>query len=148
MSAPFRGRLAGRTTIAAPLLQVWDYVTDWERQGEWIPFTRVRVVGDDPPAMVARTGIGPLGFDDTMHVTVWEPPRRCDVAHTGRVVRGTGIFVCEPAWHGLTAFSWTEDVEVPGGRLAPVLWAVARPVLTVAYGVTLRRLRRRLERQS
>jgi hypothetical protein len=47
-----------------------------------------------------------------MIVTEWDPPRRCVVRHTGKVVRGDGIFEVVP--HGeLTEFRWTELVELP-----------------------------------
>ena len=36
----------------------------------------------------AVTAIGPVGFTDTMEIVEWDPPHRCVVRHTGRVVRG------------------------------------------------------------
>ena len=47
-----------------------------------------------------------------MIITEWDPPRRCVVRHTGRVVRGDGIFEVIP--HGeLTEFRWTELIDLP-----------------------------------
>ncbi|WP_228552121.1 SRPBCC family protein [Mumia zhuanghuii] len=137
------GHLSATMHVRAPVEAVWEYVTAWERQGEWIPATTVRT---DGVHIVARTGLGPFGFDDPMQVTVWDPPHRCEVAHLGRVVSGTGTFVCAPATTGTgTEFSWSEVVRVPGGRLAPLLWRVATPFLQVGYAYALRRLRRRVE---
>ncbi|MGH3424064.1 MAG: SRPBCC family protein [Nocardioidaceae bacterium] len=133
--------LAVRTTIDAPPQRVWDYVTDWERQGEWIPATRVRVQGD---GLVARTSIGPFGFTDPMCIRTWQPPRRCEMVHTGRVVHGSGVFECRDD-SGVTTFVWTERVDVPGGPLAPALWAVARRPLRAGLEYALRRLRDRIE---
>ncbi len=138
------GRLSAEVHVRAPVEAVWAYVTAWERQGEWIPATRVRMEGD---LVVARTGIGPLAFDDPMRVPSWDPPRRCDVAHLGRVVNGTGTFTCTPDAAGTgTEFGWSEQVRVPGGRLAPVLWRIASPALRLSYAYALRRLRDRAER--
>ena len=127
--------------IAAPPRTVWEYVTDWERQSEWIPLTTVRTEGS---TVIARTALGPLGFDDPMEVAAWEPPHRCELVHTGRVVRGTGAFTCAAAGTG-TRFVWSEHVAVPGGPAAPVLWLAARPALQLGFAHALRRLRDRLE---
>ncbi|HSE08077.1 MAG TPA: SRPBCC family protein, partial [Nocardioidaceae bacterium] len=54
---------------------VWEYITDWPRQGEWIPLTRVERV-DAADGVGGRfrawTGIGPVGFWDTITITAWE----------------------------------------------------------------------------
>ena len=92
--------------------RVWAVAMDWSRQGEWIPATTVRGGTGIGARVTARTAIGPVGFTDTMVITEWDPPRRCVVRHTGKVVRGTGIFEVIP--HGeLTEFRWTELVELP-----------------------------------
>ena len=84
--------------VDAPARVVWDYVTDWPRQGEWIPLTRVEAIPPGAPARAvgerirAWTGVGPVGFWDTMTITAWQQEgdgsARCEVLHTGRVVRG------------------------------------------------------------
>ena len=100
------------TRVRATPERVWQVAMDWSRQGEWIPATRVRGGTGVGAQVVARTAVGPVGFTDTMIVTEWDPPRRCVVRHTGKVVRGSGIFEVIP--HGeLTEFRWTEVVELP-----------------------------------
>lgn len=137
--------------IAASRQQVWDLVADWERQGEWIPLTRVWRTGGTPGApgetLTGRTGIGPLAFDDTMTVLEVEEPVRCRVAHTGRVVRGVGEFRLSEV-EGATHLVWEEQVDVPGGRLAPLLWRVASPLVRLGFAFALRRLARRVERDE
>jgi carbon monoxide dehydrogenase subunit G len=92
--------------------KVWAVAMDWSRQGEWIPATQVRGGTGVGARVVARTAVGPVGFTDTMVITEWDPPRRCVVRHTGKVVRGDGIFEVIP--HGeFTDFRWTELVELP-----------------------------------
>ena len=51
-------------------------VMDWTGQSRWIPLTDTRVLDPDPGVgqrVVARTGVGPLAFDDPMTVTWWDP---------------------------------------------------------------------------
>ena len=90
--------------IAADPTSVWVTVTDWEQQGDWMPATTVRrlpgPVGAVGERFVARTGFGRIAFDDPITVTAWDRPRRCEVLHTGRVVRGVGAFYVEPTGEG------------------------------------------------
>jgi carbon monoxide dehydrogenase subunit G len=126
--------------------QVWAALTDWARQGEWILATDVRpVVG---PArgvggrLVAITGLPVggrrVGVVDTMEITRWEPPTRCDVLHTGRFVRGSGTFEIRPRGSGST-FTWSEQVELPLGALGRLGWPVAERVIRAGYRLSLRR---------
>lgn len=136
--------------VAAHPDAVWGWVGDWDRQRMWMPLTRVR--HRDGPALavgtrvVARTGLGPVAFDDLMTVTsVEDEPggaRWYEVLHTGRVVRGVGLFRVEPRPAGTARFVWWERVEVPGGALAPALWAVGGPATRLAFGWALRRFAR------
>ena len=139
------------TFVDVPPDRLWRLLVDWERQGDWIPFTRVRQV-DGPrlgvgTRIAARTGIGPLGFVDLMTVTAVDAPRRYEVVHTGRVVKGVGAFVVEPAGAG-TRFRWWERVEVPGGPLARPIWWVAGPLTRLSFGWALSRLRRLAEAEA
>ncbi len=86
-------------------------------------------------AIEAFTGVGRLGFLDTMEITAWEPPRHCGVLHTGRLVRGTGDFSVEPRGDGRSTFVWREDLELPLGLLGRAGWPLVRPFF--AYGVRL-----------
>ena len=36
--------------VDVPAARLWDYVTDWPRQGEWVPHTRVERVDPGDPA--------------------------------------------------------------------------------------------------
>jgi len=138
--------------VAADPETVWDRAVDWTGQREWIPLTYVRHVEGAPlevgTRVVARTGIGPVGFDDTMTVTsVVSPesgPRSVEVLHTGRVVRGVGEMRVEPH-DGGTRFWWWERVDVPGGPVAPAVWLVAGPAVRLLFGHALRRFARWVE---
>ncbi len=139
-------QVSATVTVGAPAAHVWTVVTDWARQGEWIPATTVRVargtgaaVGDQ---VVATTGLAGLRFDDPMEVTVWNPPHRCDVRHLGRVVRGSGSFVVDAVNPTTARFTWTEDVDAPFGSAGVVVVRLLRPALAAVLRVAMRRLAR------
>jgi polyketide cyclase/dehydrase/lipid transport protein len=117
--------IAGGVRVTAGPDRVWRLAVDWPRQREWIWATRVHG-GQGPGATVTGwTGIGPVGFTDPMVITAWEPPRRCAVTHTGRVVRGTGLFEVVPDGTG-SHFRWTEHLILP---LPPAAARLAAPVI-------------------
>jgi len=110
----------------------WAAVTDWVGQAAWMPLTGVSVDSGDGglgTRLSARTGVGPLAFVDTMTIDVWDPPRRCEVAHHGRVVRGRGIFTVSSLPDGRSRVTWTEELEGVAARLTAPL---SRPVLALA----------------
>lgn len=151
--------------VRAPASRVFDYVTDWERQGEWIPLTRVEIVPDSTARgrrarhvggrFRAWTGIGPLGFRDPITVAVWEESPdgsgRCEVLHTGSVVRGEAQFrVVATGPDTCTASLW-ERLDVPGGPVGALIWRLvgrfAGPVLDRGAAAVLARMARRAERR-
>jgi hypothetical protein len=127
-----RAEVRSEVAIAAPAGLVWDYVTDWARQGEWIPLTRVEAV-DEAGREVrvggrvrARTGVGPVGFWDPMTITAVEHGQdgsgRCEVLHTGGLVRGEGEFAVEGTVAGTCRFVWWERLALPLGPLGALGW--------------------------
>lgn len=135
--------------VEAPPEQVWRALVDWERQGEWMPLTDVRVVGGDPAGVggriEARTGMPVgggrhVGMLDTLEITAWEPPHRVEVLHTGRVVRGPGVFEVRPRLAGATVV-WTELLDLPLGRLGELGWPLIRPGAAFALGLGLKRFK-------
>jgi hypothetical protein len=94
--------------------------------------------------LAARTGVPlpggrRLGVLDTMLVTAWEPPYRVDVRHLGRVVRGTGTFEVVPRGESRSTFVWTEQLDLPLGRLGQLGWPLVRPAMTAGVRLSLRR---------
>ena len=119
--------VVSRVLVPAEPEQVWQVAMDWSRQREWMWGTQVRGGTGVGAEVVARTGLGPVGFADTMVITEWDPPRRCVVRHTGRVVRGLGIFEVTRAGQQ-SEFRWTEQLQLPwplSGRLGR--WTVVPP---------------------
>jgi hypothetical protein len=144
-----RASVSERVEIDAPAREVWDYVFDWPRQGEWIPATHVRLVDGDGHAVGARvealTGLGPLGFVDTMTITRWNPPSVCGVEHTGRVIRGSGTFSVVALGVRRSRFDWQEDLEIPFGAVGHACFRVTRPLFRLGVRHALNTLRRRIE---
>jgi len=133
--------ITSRIVLPVPPEQAWRAVVDWPRQGQWMLATRVRGGHGAGAQVVAKTGIGPLGFTDTMVITHWEPPRRCVVAHTGRVIRGAGVFEVVPAGTG-SELRWTERLELPFATAGRWGWRVVRPLVQREMDRSLRRFAR------
>ncbi|NUP50859.1 MAG: SRPBCC family protein [Catenulispora sp.] len=134
------------TDVAVPAERAWAAIADWESQGAWMLATRVTGTGSGVGAQLAgRTGLGPVGFLDTMTITEWDPPHRCVVLHTGRVVRGTGGFEVAANGEHRCRVVWWERVDLPFGAVGRVGWLVAGPVTRLFFAVSLRRLKRLLE---
>jgi uncharacterized protein YndB with AHSA1/START domain len=144
--------LVEQVDVDAPPEQVWAALVDWERQGEWVLFTDVHTVGGDAQGVGGRfaavTGVRlpggafggrRFGVLDTMLITAWEFPRRIDVRHTGRVVRGTGTFEVRPRGDGGSTFVWTERLDLPLGALGRAGWPLVRPVMAAGVRLSLRR---------
>ncbi len=133
--------ITSRVLVLAAPEQVWQAAIDWPRQGEWMLGTRVTGGHGAGAEVVAWTGIGPVGFADTMVITEWDPPHRCVVRHTGRVVRGGGVFEAVPLGQH-TEFRWTEQLELPGVMAGPVGRAVIRPLAQLGLDASMRRFAR------
>lgn len=123
-----------RVDVAAPAGTTWAAMTDWARQREWMLGTSVRVTSGDGAGvgseLAAFTGVGPLGFTDTMRIVRWEPPSRCEVLHTGAVVRGTGEFEVRAVTDRTSRFIWAEQLDLPLGAVGRAVWPVLRPAFT------------------
>ena len=130
--------------VAAPVEDTWRAAVDWDRQGEWMLGTRVSGGHGLGAEIEAFTGVGRLGFLDTMEITAWEPPHRCEVLHTGRVVRGTGVFAVEERPGG-SRFVWGEHLVLPLGALGRVGWLLVRPLFRAGLRHSLDRFARHVE---
>lgn len=125
--------------------QTWAAATDWARQGEWVLLTDVALLTPESPGIGAQlradTGIGPLRVRDTMRVVEWDPPRRATVAHTGRIIRGSGIFEVARVDDRHSRFTWTEVVEVPLGVVGRLGWPLAKLPTERGLRLSLKRFR-------
>ena len=131
--------------VDAPVEDTWRAAVDWDTQGDWMLGTKVWGTTNGGVGvgggLEAYTGRKPLGFLDTMVITVWDPPHRCEVLHTGRVVRGTGVFAVEERPTG-SRFVWEESLDLPLGVVGRLGWPLVRPLFAAGVKASLKRFAR------
>ncbi|WP_046726782.1 SRPBCC family protein [Streptomyces humi] len=136
-------------TAPLPIDEAWRRLTEWSRHADVVPLTRVTVLTDPPThegtVFVARTGVGPLSFDDPMEVTVWEPPRdggpgRCRLVKHGRIVLGWAELAVHPGPGGRTRVVWHEELSVRGlpSAFDPLVRRASRAVFGRTVNTLLR----------
>ena len=131
-----------------PAPEAWRRILDLRAHTAVIPLTTV--TGDamaagelvDGSRFTARTGLGPVGFDDVMVVDAIVPPTSTSAGHArirkeGKVVRGAIELTVTPTSAG-SAVVWSQRIGVRG--VPTVLDPVVSRVARAAYGSTLRRL--------
>ncbi|MBT2524465.1 SRPBCC family protein [Streptomyces sp. ISL-99] len=113
-------RIERRTPLSAD--EAWRRLTVWEHHAAQAPLTRITVTTPPPTAtgtvLVARTGIGRVGFADPMEVVAWDPPvaggaGHCRLEKRGGVVLGWAEIGVRPAPGGALVV-WTEDLRLRG----------------------------------
>lgn len=128
---------------------VWRALVDWQGHGDWVPATTVRVIEGDGgvgTVFVARTGVGPLAFDDHMVVTAKDDEARtATVRKTGPLLLGEAGFTVVSTPTG-SLLSWFEDVTIP--RVPSFLGPIAVLPTKASFMVALANLRRQLTRQD
>jgi hypothetical protein len=142
------GEVTASRVIDAPADVVFAALTNWTRQGEWIPFTTVRVVegdGGEGSVIEALTVVGPALLRDKMRVVRLDPPYEVRVIHYGKVLRGPGVFRCTPLRGDRTQVVWHEWFQLPGGLAGRVAWPVLWPGSKLSLGQALRRFARLVE---
>ena len=143
-------RVVYSVDIAAPAQEVFNAVVDWRGQDRWVPLTTVRAgrqagiaVGGE---IAAYTGVGPIGFLDTMTITRWDVPHRVDVLHTGNVVKGIGIMTVRPIDAENSRFYWAEDLEVPLGIVGQIGWQLVKTAFAFGIKAALKRFANLVEK--
>lgn len=103
-----------------PADEVWRRLTAWERHADVVPLTRVSVRTPPPSGegtvFVARTGIGPVGFDDVMEVVTWRPAAGggglCRLEKRGSFVTGWAEIEVSPGAGAGSTVAWREELRV------------------------------------
>ncbi|MEC4571436.1 SRPBCC family protein [Streptomyces virginiae] len=141
-------RIVHRTS--APAAEAWSRLTDWERHGAQVPFTRT-IIETAPPThagtiFTARTGVGRITFDDRMEVVVWHPPAEgspglARLEKRGRTVTGWAEIEIRPLPTGGSEVHWREELRLRGlpRVLDPAVAAAGRLLFTRAIARLLRR---------
>lgn len=135
--------------VAAPTA-VWQVLTHWERQSEWMldaKSVEVLTPEREGVGVTIRCPTNLLGVtvEDVMRVTGWEDERRLEVTHLGRIITGSGAFELVPVPGGGpggstgTRIDWWEEVEPPLGALGE--WGASTFVLPILRRIFTRSLR-------
>ncbi|MFD4477972.1 SRPBCC family protein [Streptomyces sp. NPDC058471] len=104
-----------------PADEVWRRLTAWERHADVVPLTRI-AVRTPPPSregtvFVARSALGPVGFDDVMEVVTWRPAAAggglCRLEKRGSFVTGWAEIQVSPRpGADGSVVAWREDLRV------------------------------------
>ena len=128
--------------IPAPPEIVWELVTDWERQGEWmleardfeVLTKRREGVGVEARAMVR---IGGITTRDRVRVTAWELHERLMIRHMGWV-SGEAEMYLTPVGISSSYLLWREELEPPLGLLGGIGLRMFEPLLRRVFARDLR----------
>ena len=132
-------------TMPGPPSVVWELITDWEHQGDWMleasDFTVVSEhregIGVEAEATVRIAGIATR---DKVRVVGWEPNRRLAIEHLGWVA-GRGEIYLTPLGRDRTHVFWREELEPPIGLLGALGLSAFKPLMRRIFKRDLRILR-------
>jgi hypothetical protein len=141
--------LSYSVNISADQKTIFDYLTDWDKQSDWIMFTTVNKLSTSPnqegTKLSAMTKFGLLKFIDTMVVTEWNPYEKIIVEHTGRVILGKGLFRIQSTALNSCEFIWEEITPVPFGIIGQIGLFIVKPIMKLLFGLSLKKLKRNIE---
>lgn len=151
LRVPGTGEVTATVIVNAPAEKVFAAFLAWERQGEWIPLTTVRIVdgdGGEGSLIEAITQAGPAQIKDEMRVEKVDPPYELRVMHCGKILKGPGVMRCTPMAGGRTQVVWHEWFQLPGGRAGKAVWPLLWPGSKVGFRSALRRFAKLVEAGS
>lgn len=132
-------------TSPEPLEAVWARVSDLVGHAAGVPLQSVTSDPGEPGVgwrFTPRTSVGPVGFDDPMEVSVWDPPRRLRVEKVGRVLAGWADISLTSLPEGGTRVTWQEEVVPAHTGIA----RRTRPLFDAAGRIVFRRALRQMLR--
>ena len=147
-ASPGTGEVTATVIVNAPAPRVFAAFTNWERQSEWMPFTKVRVVegdGGEGSLVEAVTGVGVAGLRDEMRVVRIDPPYEVRVVHCGRVLRGPGSMRCTAMGGDRTQVVMHEWFHLPAGAVGRLAWPVIWPGSKLSLKGALKKFSRLVE---
>jgi uncharacterized membrane protein len=145
---PGRGEVTATVVVAAPVARVFAGFLAWERQGEWIPLTSVRLLegdGGEGSRVEAITTVGRAVLRDEMRVDRIDAPYEIRVVHTGAYLRGPGVIRCTPLAGNRTQVVWHEWFQLPAGLAGQLAWPLLWPGSKASLNLALRRFARLVE---
>ncbi|MEX2537830.1 MAG: SRPBCC family protein [Actinomycetota bacterium] len=128
--------MALSTDLPGPSDIVWELLTDWEHQGEWMLEASDFVVVSPNRTGVgveaeATVRIGGISTRDRIRVDVWEPERHLGIVHLGWV-GGRGDLHLTPLGDS-TRVDWREELHTPLGPLGAVGMRIFRPLMVRTF---------------
>lgn len=145
---PGAAEVTAAVIVEAVADRVFSALVSWERQSEWIPFTRVRVIegdGGEGSLIEAVTAVGPATLRDEMRVVRVDAPYEVRVVHCGKLLRGPGVLRCTPLAGERTQVVWHEWFHLPGGMAGRVAWPLLWPGSKFGLTQALKRFGRMVE---
>ncbi len=129
-------------TVPGPPEVVWELITDWEHQGDWmLEATDFVVVSDQREGVgveaEATVRIAGITTRDRVRIVGWEPGRRLAIRHQGWVT-GTGEMFLTPLGDDRTHVFWREELEAPLGVLGAVGLTAFKPLMRRIFQRDLR----------
>jgi uncharacterized protein YndB with AHSA1/START domain len=129
-------------TMPGPPEVVWELITDWEHQDDWMLEASDFVVTSQRRAGVgveaeATIRIAGLTTRDRVRVVAWEPNRMLSIEHHGWVA-GRGELHLTPLGASLTHLYWREVLKPPLGPLGALGLSVLKPLLWRTFERDLR----------
>ena len=108
-------------TMPGPPNVVWELITDWENQGDWMLEASDFVVTSDHREGIgveaeATVKIAGISTRDKVRIIGWEPGRRLAIDHYGWV-SGRGEIYLTPLGRDRTHIFWREELSPPLGAL-------------------------------
>lgn len=121
---------------------IWDLITDWEHQDDWMLEASDFVVVSDVREGVgveaeATIRIGGIQTRDRVRVGEWAPPHRLVIEHLGWVT-GRGIIELTPVAGERTHVWWREELNPPLGFLGAVGMTLFKPLMGRVFRRDLR----------
>ncbi len=137
-------RLELTQDVRAPRAVVWEVLTTWERQPEWMLDAKaVHVLTPqrtgEGVTIRCPTNLMGVTVQDVMRVTAWEEQRLLEVTHLGRIITGFGAFELADDGPEATTVTWWEEVDPPLGALGE--WGASTLVLPILRRIFSRSLR-------
>ena len=145
---PGSGEFTATVIVNAPASKVFAAFVSWEKQSEWIPFTRVRVVegdGGEGSLVEAVTALGPAMLRDELRVVKVNAPYEVRVVHCGKVLRGPGSMRCTPMTGDRTQVVLHEWFHLPAGAVGKIAWPVLWPGSKLGFTGALKKFGRLVE---
>jgi hypothetical protein len=127
---------------AGPPDAIWELITDWEHQDDWMLEASDFVVVSDAREGVgveaeATIRIGGIQTRDRVRVAEWDPPRRLGIEHLGWVT-GRGVIELTPVAGRRTHVWWREELNPPLGALGAIGMTAFKPLMARIFRRDLR----------